>query len=160
MKTFNLHKKPHIYIILILILIGAPFLIREFYPADEKTEIISTERPVRIGYFHGGRVNMMYRTLIYDYFDEEGVSVELYTRFLKKDELFKVPETDRETTAMWIGKTEFGNPFGKMRGTEIVDEIMAGELDGGTIGESSFIDSIVQKSIQQQQQMHQRLNCQ
>ena len=142
MKTFNLYKKPHIYLILILILIAAPFLIREFYSVDEKTEIISIERPVRIGYFHGGRVNMMYRTLIYDYFDEEGVNVELYTRFLKEDELFKVPETDMETTAMWVGKAEFGNPFGKMRGTEIVDEIMAGELDGGTIGESSFIDSV------------------
>jgi len=138
----NLYKKPHIYLALLLFVVAALFIGREFYAGGASPEIINASRPVRIGYFHGGRVNMIYRTLIHDYFDEGGVAVELYTRFLKEEELFKVPRTHRETNKMWADDIELGNLFGKMRGTEIVDKIMAGELDGGTIGESSFIASI------------------
>ena len=142
MNMRNLYKKPHTYFVLLLFLAVVLFIGREFYLDGGKLEIINKDRPVRIGYFHGGRVNMMYRALIYDYFDEGGISVELYTRFLKEEELFKIPQTHEETNKMWKDDIKFGNPFGKMRGTEIVDLIVEGELDGGTIGESSFIASI------------------
>lgn len=142
MKTLNLHKNFYNYLIIILILLAGYFLAQKFYVPDEKIDPATTARPVRIGYFHGGRVNMIYRTSIYNYFDEEGLDVELYTKFLKSDELFEVPKNHSETSEMWSGKTAHGNPFGKMTGIEIVDRIMRGDLEGGTIGESSFISSV------------------
>ena len=99
---------------------------------------------VRIGYFDGGRVNMLYRAYINNYFEEEGAPVSLYTKFLNEKEIFQISKTYREVQELKQGRERSGRipGFGKISGIEIVDKIMAGELDGGTIGESSFIASV------------------
>lgn len=96
-----------------------------------------TNNPVRIGYFHGGRVNKIYQAYVNQYFEKEGVNVKLYTKFLHEEEIFEVPKTHEERKKM--SKDKY---FGKMSGIEIVEKIMEGKLDGGTIGESSFVLSI------------------
>lgn len=95
---------------------------------------ITDENIVKIGYFHGGRVNMIYRTHINSFFDEEGINVKLYTQNLKSTNLFEVPKSNVEVRMM----AEAGS-FGKIRGTEIVELMLEGVVDGGTIGEGSFI---------------------
>lgn len=122
-------KKTFRYLAIIFTLLGA-FLIWKFYPLGQE--------PVRIGYFLGGRVNIIYRTYIDNYFDKEGVKVKLYTKFLRGDEIYEVPKTDEETRELM----KKGKRFGKMGGPEIVEKIVRGEFDGGTIGEASFISSI------------------
>ena len=42
----------------------------------------SSARPVRIGFFHGGRCHHLYRTYMGDFFERHGVNVDLYTSFL------------------------------------------------------------------------------
>ncbi|MCX5795422.1 MAG: sulfatase-like hydrolase/transferase [Elusimicrobia bacterium] len=98
--------------------------------------------PVRIGYFHGGRTNVVYRTYVEGYFEAAGVPVELYTAGLHDRTVYKLPRTHDE-----IMKHQKGlgfEEFSKMRGTEIVDAMLAGKVDAGTIGESSFIQCVAE----------------
>jgi len=101
----------------------------------------SSQQPVRIGYFHGGRVNMIYKAYTNGYFDREGVDVELYTKFLKDEEIFMLPKAHKETLAVEEELGKAGLYFGKISGIEIIDKMVKGELDGGTVGESSFVVS-------------------
>ncbi|MCX5795438.1 MAG: ABC transporter substrate-binding protein [Elusimicrobia bacterium] len=96
--------------------------------------------PVRIGYFHGGRTNVIYRTSVFGYFDQEGILVDLYTASLNDQSLYKVPKTHDET--LKLKKKLSDEEFSKMRGTEIVDAMMKGDVEAGTIGESSFIQCV------------------
>lgn len=100
----------------------------------------STE-PVRIGYFHGGRTNVVFRAHVSGFYDAEGIPVELYTASLTDRSVYKLPKTLREFQAH---KREMDEEFSKMRGTEIVDAMMDGKVDAGTIGESSFIQSLAE----------------
>lgn len=97
---------------------------------------------VRIGYFHGGRVNMIYKAYINGYFDREGVDVTLYTKFLKDKEIFPLSKKHEETLKVEEVLGEAGLYFGKISGLEIIDSMMKGELDAGTVGESSFVSSV------------------
>lgn len=96
--------------------------------------------PVRIGYFHGGRIHLLYRAYINNYFDNEKVEVKFLSKGLPpaEDKLFEVPkshpEMDKKIRDIFY--------FGRVTGLEIVKEIEKGNLDGGTIGESSFLASI------------------
>jgi len=78
---------------------------------------------------------MIYRAYINNYFDNEGIDVKLYTKYLRGEEILEVPKDKR-------GLEKMEAYFGKMSGIEIVDKIVEGEFDGGTIGESSFVASI------------------
>ncbi len=98
--------------------------------------------PVRIGYFHGGRTNVIYRTYVNGFFDEAGIPVELYTASLHDRTLYKVPKT--HARAMKLAEALGGDEFAKMRGTEIVDAMLEGKVDAGTIGESSFIQGVAE----------------
>ena len=136
----NLKKEYTLFAVLILsILIGCENedLISEDNAISASELKINDEDTVRMGYFHGGRVNMIYRTHIFKYFDKEEINVKLYTRNIHDTELFEIPKSHEEVKI--ISRGQF---FGKMRGTEIVDFMLKGELDGGTIGESSFIQMI------------------
>ncbi len=98
--------------------------------------------PVRIGYFHGGRTNVIYRTYTNGFFEAAGIPVELYTAGLHDPTVYKLPKTHDEI--MKHQKTLGFEEFSKMRGTEIVDAMLAGKVDAGTIGESSFIQSVAE----------------
>lgn len=95
---------------------------------------------VKVGTFYGGRVNLFYRTYLHGFFDKEDVSVELYTKNLRVPGIFKIPQNHVETRELMPGGQE--GLFGKMSGIEIVDEINRKALQGGTIGETSFVYEI------------------
>ena len=96
------------------------------------------EKAVRIGYFHGGRTHLFYRAYINGYFEKEKADVLLITKTLRKDGLKDVPKTYAEFQA----REQKHKHFGRMTGTEIVAEMEKGNLDGGTIGEASFIEAV------------------
>jgi len=89
---------------------------------------------VRIAYFHGGRTMLLYRALIDDAFEKEGVSVQLLTRGLRETEYDIVP---KDYEAIKNDKL-----FGKARGTELLQEVADGRFEGATPGESSFIEYV------------------
>ena len=89
---------------------------------------------VRIAYFHGGRTMLLYRALVDDAFEKEGVSVQLLTRGLREDEYDVIP---KDYEAIKNDKL-----FGKARGTELLQEVADGRLEGATPGESSFIEYV------------------
>lgn len=102
-------------------------------PLAEREEVAA-----RLGYFHGGRTHLFFRAYINGYFENEGVDVKLITKALHNDDLFEVPKSYKE----FEEKNNDIPFFGRMTGIEIVDEIGKGNLDGGTVGEASFLAAI------------------
>lgn len=125
MKSFTLHKKPYTYIILLLLSAISYFLIQEFYP-----------NPVRIGYFHGGRTMLLYRSYINNEFEKEGTPVKLLTKDLNQQDYYVLSQNYEDIKT----KTQIG----KARGGELIDEVINGNTDGTTPGESSFIKAVSQ----------------
>ncbi len=95
---------------------------------------------VKIGYFYGGRTNMLYRTYLYRYFEDIGVNVKLYTRNLRDNSLFEVPK--KHNIIGEIKKEVGDESFGKISGVEVIDYIVDGHFHGGAVGESSFIEAV------------------
>ncbi len=95
----------------------------------------ATPGAVRIGYFHGGRTRQFYRAYVNKYFEKENVRIRLFTKTLRRQGLLEAPETYGEWKAI-AAKDPY---YGDLTGPEIVDAIVKGELDGGTIGEASFL---------------------
>ncbi len=95
---------------------------------------------ILIGYFHGGRTNMLYRAYLYKYFEKEGVpGVTLVTKDLHDDEVYGVAKQHvRKQVALKKAKDDTFY-FGKISGVEIVDYVVEGYFHGGAIGESSFV---------------------
>jgi len=101
-------------------------------PLRAEPPAVSTA-PVRLGYFHGGRTNLLYRAFTHGCFDAAGVGVELYSKAEIREKGFeKVPRD-----AWYEGET-----VGKATGVQIVDRVARGEFDGGAIGEASFLDAV------------------
>lgn len=110
-------------------------------PLDGRTLFVSgaapgAGTPVRLGYFIGGRTILFGRAFADGAFDREGVKVELTTRWLR-GALVKVPENLEKVKAL-----EKEGGFGKMTGTEIIDLMDKGVLDGGLVGEGSFLKAV------------------
>lgn len=98
------------------------------------------ERTPRIGYFHGGRTNLIFRAYVDGDFDRAGVKVDLATRNLFNSEYFPIPHS-------WDGFLEqmdsvSAGRYGKVTGIEILRQIEIGNLDAGMVGESSFLQEI------------------
>lgn len=92
-------------------------------------------KPVQIGYFHGGRTVLFYRAYLSDYFEKEGVNIKLLTKELRGKEMRVVANNSDN-----ISKLSY---YGKVTGEELIDEIIKGNIDGATVGESSFIAAAV-----------------
>jgi len=73
---------------------------------------------------------------VYNYFDAEGVPVELYSQYLNKEEFLLVPKVHQDM----MKNAE--RDFGKVTGLKIIKAIENGVLDGGTPGESSFVEAV------------------
>ncbi len=91
------------------------------------------QTPTRLGYFHGGRTNMVYRAYIHGCLDEGAAPVALLTHRLRSKSYFTIAKDE------WL---ESGMGEGKVSGVELVDAIASGTFDGGMIGEASFIDAV------------------
>jgi ABC-type nitrate/sulfonate/bicarbonate transport system substrate-binding protein len=90
---------------------------------------------VRLGYFIGGRTILFGRAFADGAFEREGVKIELTTRRLRGG-LVKVPRDLKKVAGL-----EKDGRYGKMKGGEILALMAAGELDGGLVGEASFIEA-------------------
>lgn len=90
---------------------------------------------VLIGYFHGGRTVMLYRTQVYKEFEKEGVNVGLVTKRLRQHNYFLMPN-------MLDDRGLHKKSLGKATGAELVNLVDAGQLDGATIGETAFIRAV------------------
>ncbi|MAE71434.1 MAG: hypothetical protein CME06_13325 [Gemmatimonadetes bacterium] len=89
--------------------------------------------PVRIGYFHGGRTQLLAR-IHNDYeFAAAGVEVKMWSRDLNAEEFELMPHSIREFNAPGT------DIVGKVRGTELIEHLLRDEYDLTTPGESSFI---------------------
>lgn len=93
-----------------------------------------------IGYFHGGRTNLFYRAYVAQWFDREGVNLELTTRNLFNSQYSVIPKSWDESLKQ-MEKITMGR-YGKVTGVELIRQIVDGALDGGMVGESSFLQEI------------------
>ena len=98
---------------------------------------IKQEIKIRLGYFYGGRLDSLYIAKMQGYFKEEGLDVELWTKIPDEKILIKLPDDNSTFMKMY----EKNKLLGRMSGVEIIDEMMKDNLDGGGIGEASFITS-------------------
>lgn len=104
--------------------------------AAHRAQAASPERPVRIGYFHGGRTVLMLRAYAAGEFDARRVPVELYAAELRSDDFRLVPRSVRKFNAPGLERV------GKSKGTELIDAMLAGKFEMAMVGESSFLASI------------------
>lgn len=139
-------KRALIIIIVATAIIGGSFAYFQGGQGEEDIAFTITSPDIkegafnaaRLGYFHGGRTHLLYRAYINDYFEKEGVDVKFFTKALHNDDLFEVPR-DHKKFEEKSGEIPF---FGRMTGIEIIDEIKKGNLDGGVVGEASFLSAI------------------
>lgn len=120
------------------ILVCVAFFVLYYKTPQVYCQSKALRRPVRIGYFHGGRTHALYRTYVYNLFDKENVDVEFYSQYLRGDKFVLVPNQHERMKDM----QKAGNLFGKVTGERIIKAIEDGVLDGGTPGESSFIEAV------------------
>jgi hypothetical protein len=95
---------------------------------------------IRVGYFHGGRTNLLFRAYVANEFEKAGVPLDLETKQLHASDYHVIPR-DWERVSRDISDTGVER-FGKATGLELISEIEKGRLDGGTVGESSFLDEL------------------
>jgi len=88
---------------------------------------------IRIGYFHGGRTTILYRAYLDNYFENEYINVSLVTKSLYDANFHIVSKNFEEIKSV--------HNYGKVTGGELIGEIIKGNIDGATVGESSFIDA-------------------
>ena len=93
---------------------------------------------VRIGYFLGGKTYAFHRAFSAGALESGGDSLTLLSKYLDGGEFVPVPKDPWRLRAM-----RDQGKFGKLSGVEVARAIAAGEVDGGTVGESSFIQAAV-----------------
>ncbi len=104
--------------------------------ADVELSTAPAARPIRVGYFHGGRTALLLRAYETDAFEKRGLNVEYYAAPLRGKDYEIVPRSIEEFNE---GGTD---NVGKTKGTELIDDMLAGKFDLAMVGESSFIYSI------------------
>lgn len=70
------------------------------------------------------------------------VNVEFYTQYMDKDEFHKVPKSYEEMQKRRRGDGNKKTYFGQVTGTTLIEAMEKGILDGGTVGESSFVYAV------------------
>lgn len=88
---------------------------------------------VNIGYFHGGRTIILYRTKIFREFEKAGLDVELMTRFLRSKNYFPMPDLTVEKKISNVGKAT---------GDELIRMVVNGTFQGATVGETAFLRAV------------------
>lgn len=120
MMRFRAHVR-YFFIAFIIALLGVLYV----YSFD-------AEKSLRIGYFHGGRTMLLYRAYIKGQLPS---NILLVTKNLSSETYAEVSHHFEDSIV---------SDFGKVRGGELIDEIINGNLDGATVGESSFIKAALQ----------------
>lgn len=117
---------------------------REKFRQNEESSALKSNKSIKIGFFYGGRVNVIYRAFVDGYFDREGIKAELITRLEDREGWFSMPQSYGMTKEI----LDTSNPlvFGRATGIEIIENMEKGVFVGGTVGESSFIYACVKGS--------------
>ncbi len=97
----------------------------------------SSHDVINVGYFHGGRTMLLYRALVNNYFEKEGLSAYFYTKQLRTNEWKKYDNTGDENTFL-------GRKAGKATGIELTDLLLSGKVDVSFIGEAAFLKACSQ----------------
>ena len=108
------------------------------------------ERPtIRIGYFNGGRNTLLYRALDDGSFAAANVNVELWaTPFSNAPHFVQLPSTIAEFQKVKKKKKKYKEKFSTLArttGPEIIAAMERGESDCGAVGESTFLEHVVEK---------------
>jgi ABC-type nitrate/sulfonate/bicarbonate transport system substrate-binding protein len=113
-------------------------------PLSGTREDGQSNRPIRIGYFHGGRNRLFYRAYLNGYFKAEGLNVKLFTGAYDSNgkTLIELPDDPKRVK----GLSSNFRAWGKMTGLEIINKMVEGDFEGGCVGATSFIYSI-QKNL-------------
>ena len=101
------------------------------------TNATPREKALKIAFFHGGRCHHLYRTFLKGYFDKEGVEVDMYTSFVNEQMDFAPLPKDAEFVSFLRHHPNYR--MGRTTGTSIIRAMEQGTIDGGCVGESSFI---------------------
>lgn len=113
-------------IAVLLIVICLPFLLHGSTELKNDT--------IKIGYFHGGRTMLLYRALVHDFFEKEGLTAIFYSKDLYSD-IWK--EYTKESGEAAISKPKAG----KATGIELNKLMFDGKVDMSFIGEAAFVRS-------------------
>lgn len=103
---------------------------------------------LRIGYFNGGRNTLLYRALDDGSFAKAGVQVELWaTPFSNAPHFVQLPPTIDAFQKVKKKKKKYKEKFSTLArttGPEIVAAMERGESDCGAVGESTFLEHVVE----------------
>lgn len=116
-------------------------LIAAFNCLSFSLEVSEDKIPVRIGYFLGGRTALFYRAYLNHDFDKEGVNVILCTKAIGDERIFDMPKNHEEVKELYYGMIK---NYGRVEGTRIIADMVKNKLQGGTVGESSFVLAVAQ----------------
>ena len=144
-------------VIAVLAVFGAYFYRDGFFAGKGAPELKfqkdAKDNIVKFGYFFGGRIHVVYRAYINNYFDNENIGVRLYTQWLREDDWYEVPQNHEEMHEITQTVTPEGGDvsgivreFGKVTGIKIIEAMDQGLFAGGTPGESSFIYQVTKGS--------------
>jgi ABC-type nitrate/sulfonate/bicarbonate transport system substrate-binding protein len=103
-------------------------------PPEVENKFVRKNGTISIGYFHGGRTMLLYRTLHFKEFEREAVNIELITKYLNGTDyfpMFLVNATKKPIKTL-----------GKVTGDELAEKLGAGEFDGATLGETAYLKAV------------------
>jgi len=125
--------------IVLFIAAGSIFLTGKFFGTKCSVNGIKRDDSIKIGYFHGGRTHLFWRAYSGNYFEKEGVKIKLYSKYFDKEGFYEFPKEFNEVEDESFSEDGERNYFGKVTGIRIIEAINEGILDGGTVGEASFL---------------------
>jgi hypothetical protein len=122
---------------------GGSYLWAQMQPPPAPRPPVKAARPgrVTVGYFHGGRTGIAFRTYVNGYYEVQGVGVDYVTTNLNEDSFFVLPHDAELVLKMKHGVSD-SYTFGKIGGEQLMDDVVKGELDGACVGEASFLTGV------------------
>ncbi len=114
-------------ILLLLCIGGGMYAYKTFRTAGDAPQTVE----VKLGYFHGGATALLLRAFIAGQFENTNVRIQLLTRTGEEAVLSPIPK-EYESVAE-------KNEFGKVHGSELIEAIMSGQIDGATISGEALI---------------------
>ncbi len=103
----------------------------------EMKQPCTPEEAIEIGYFHGGRAQLLYRAQLAGEFASECLDLRLVVGRDAGGELFTLPAEHEsfEAALASAGVERWGS-------ASIVEAIASGAIDGGAVGEAEFVDAV------------------
>ncbi|MBI5244436.1 MAG: ABC transporter substrate-binding protein [Elusimicrobia bacterium] len=97
------------------------------------------EDAVKLAYFHGGKTAVLLRAYVNGSFEAAGVRLELHSKYMGKPGFELLPRSTSAVAAIALDQDGRKTYFGKASGIETAEAALAGDFDGATMGEASFL---------------------